>query len=91
MLKFALPVLRQALYCFSVSIRLLLSAFLRKRRTGTRFLQVFCKKRDSLGAGARGRGMAGAKPLDFVLLQSKSVAFSALHCEGGMLALHDAT
>jgi len=74
-----------------VIIGLPLSAFLRKRRAGTRsFCTLYCKKRDSRGAGARGRGMPEAKPLDFVLLQSKSEAFSALHCEGGMLALHDA-
>ena len=35
--------------------------------------------------------MTEAKPQDFVLLQSKSEAFSVLHCEGGLLALHDAT
>jgi hypothetical protein len=92
MLKFALPVLRQgALPLFRkhqvTPERLLAEA----EGWYALFAGFFCKKRDSLGAGARGRGMAEAKPLDFVLLQSKSEAFCVFHCEGGRLALHCAT
>ncbi len=49
----------RAICRYYVSVGLLLSAFLWKRRAGTAFLLFFCKKRDSRGAVTRGRGYQG--------------------------------